>query len=138
MRDSPPAREPRESVGQLLAGGRRWRMGGPRHGGWRVRRLPAFRLRSEIIRAAWDGNRYRGGVELKLFAVERKNFDTPAAPFDPNQHLVEQLRPPAGTSKFDMRFIDEVVHRLSRAAVEPPVEQEPAVAGNLLAVVVDE
>jgi hypothetical protein len=35
-----------------------------------------------------------------------------------------------------MRFIDEVVHRLSRAAVEPPVEQEPAVAGNLLAVVV--
>ena len=93
---------------------------------------------SEIIRAAWDGNRYRGGVELKLFAVERKNFDTPAAPFDPNQHLVEQLRPPAGTSNFDMRFIDEVVHRLSRAAVEPPVEQEPAVAGNLLAVVVDE
>jgi hypothetical protein len=37
-----------------------------------------------------------------------------------------------------MRFIDELVHRLSRAAVEPLVEQESAVTGNLLAVFLDE
>jgi hypothetical protein len=37
-----------------------------------------------------------------------------------------------------MRFIDEVVHRLCRVAVELLVEQEPAVTGNLLAVFLDE
>jgi hypothetical protein len=47
-------------------------------------------------------------------------------------------RSPVRTSNLDVRFINEVVHRLSRAAVEPPVEQEPAVAGNLLAVLLRE
>ena len=75
-----------------------------------------------------DANDYRGRSSRRRRIVLRQTRSPKSV----------NLRPPVRTSNFDVRFINEVVHRLSRAPVEPPVEQEPAVAGNLLAVLLRE